>query len=282
MKRSDHIRHGVLRGFAFSPITASARSSSRSTRRSARCSSANSWRGSASAFRFCTADSARRRARRRSASSMLAHTRSGRPSFSRSRRRSFRFGMSKKRYPVRIPQFAAGIRVQESRTGSSGRSWRAKRWTEILEGMGLGGRLGRGKERQEASMYCVTLCQNISRRATGRATDEPTDQPSQNRLDIKTIPALSHLTNQPRPKFLNLLLEITRLFTFKGAPLIGKKNVKSRKNHFIHRPESRHRAIKRGRLSRRTDGSSNSEPTNPTTRTTRHFYHLSSHSRYGP
>ena len=143
----DHIRHGVLRGFAFSPITASARSSSRSTRRSARCSSANSWRGSASAFRFCTADSARRRARRRSASSMLAHTRSGRPSFSRSRRRSFRFGMSKKRYPVRIPQFAAGIRVQESRTGSSGRSWRAKRWTEILEGMGLGGRLGRGKER---------------------------------------------------------------------------------------------------------------------------------------
>ena len=52
--------------------------------------------------------------------------------------------MSKKRYPVRIPRFAAGIRAQESRTGS-GRSWWAKRWTEILEGMGLGGRLGRGK-----------------------------------------------------------------------------------------------------------------------------------------
>ena len=32
-------------------------------------------------------------------------------------------------------------------------------------------------------------------------------------LDIKTIPALSHITNQPRHKFLNLLLEITRLFT---------------------------------------------------------------------
>ena len=52
--------------------------------------------------------------------------------------------MSKKRYPVRIPRFAAGIRAQESRTGA-GRSWWAKRWTEILEGMGLGGRLGRGK-----------------------------------------------------------------------------------------------------------------------------------------
>ena len=56
------------------------------------------------------------------------------------------------------------------------------------------------------------------------------------------------------------LLEITRLFTFKGVPLIGKKNVKSRKNHFIHRPESRHRAIKRGRLSRRTDGSTIAKP----------------------
>ena len=49
-------------------------------------------------------------------------------------------------------------------------------------------------------------------------------------LDIKTIPALSHLTNQPRHKFLNLLLEITRLFTLKGVPLIGLKNVKSRKS----------------------------------------------------
>ena len=65
-------------------------------------------------------------------------------------------------------------------------------------------------------------------------------------IDIKTIPAL-HITNQPQHKFLNLLLEITRLFTLKGVPLIGKKNVKSRKNHFIHRPESRHRAIKRKR-----------------------------------
>ena len=52
--------------------------------------------------------------------------------------------MSKKRYPIRIPRFAAGIRAQESRTGA-GRSWWAKRWTQILEGMGLGGRLGRGK-----------------------------------------------------------------------------------------------------------------------------------------
>ena len=52
--------------------------------------------------------------------------------------------MSRKRYPVRIPRYAAGIRAQESRTGS-GRSWWAKEWTRRLEAMGLKGRLGRGK-----------------------------------------------------------------------------------------------------------------------------------------
>ena len=51
---------------------------------------------------------------------------------------------SRKRYPVRIPRFAAGIRAQESRTGS-GRSWWAKEWIRRLEAMGLKGRLGRGK-----------------------------------------------------------------------------------------------------------------------------------------
>ena len=50
----------------------------------------------------------------------------------------------KKRYPVRIPRFAAGIRAQESRTGG-GRSWWAREWTRRLEAMGLRGRLGRGK-----------------------------------------------------------------------------------------------------------------------------------------
>ena len=50
----------------------------------------------------------------------------------------------KKRYPVRIPRFAAGIRAQESRTGA-GRSWWAREWTHRLEAMGLRGRLGRGK-----------------------------------------------------------------------------------------------------------------------------------------
>ena len=49
----------------------------------------------------------------------------------------------KKKYPVRIPRFAAGIRAQETRGGA--RSWWAMRWTRILEGMGLGSRLGRGK-----------------------------------------------------------------------------------------------------------------------------------------
>ena len=52
--------------------------------------------------------------------------------------------MSKKRYPVRIPRYATGIRAQESRTGS-GRSWWAKEWSRRLEAMGLKGRLGRGK-----------------------------------------------------------------------------------------------------------------------------------------
>ena len=52
--------------------------------------------------------------------------------------------MSKKRYPVRIPRFAAGIRAQESRTGS-GRSWWAKRWLAAIEAMSLGARLGRGR-----------------------------------------------------------------------------------------------------------------------------------------
>ena len=52
--------------------------------------------------------------------------------------------MSKKCYPLRIPRYAAGIRAQESRTGS-GRSWWAKEWMRRLEAMGLKGRLGRGK-----------------------------------------------------------------------------------------------------------------------------------------
>lgn len=51
---------------------------------------------------------------------------------------------SRKRYPVRIPRFAAGIRAQESRTGA-GRCWWASEWTRRLEAMGLKGRLGRGK-----------------------------------------------------------------------------------------------------------------------------------------
>lgn len=50
----------------------------------------------------------------------------------------------KKRYPVRIPRYAAGIRAQEARAGG-GRSWWGRRWVETLEGMGLGSRLGRGR-----------------------------------------------------------------------------------------------------------------------------------------
>ncbi len=53
--------------------------------------------------------------------------------------------MSKKKYPVRIPRFANGIRAQESRSSAAGRSWWSRKWQQILEGMGLGARLGRGK-----------------------------------------------------------------------------------------------------------------------------------------
>ena len=52
--------------------------------------------------------------------------------------------MGHRHYPVRIPRFAAGIRAQETRAGA-GRSWWSRRWMQVLEGMGLGGRLGRGK-----------------------------------------------------------------------------------------------------------------------------------------
>ena len=53
--------------------------------------------------------------------------------------------MSKgRRYPVRIPRYAAGIRAQEPRT-SSGRSWWAREWMRRMEAMGMRGRLGRGR-----------------------------------------------------------------------------------------------------------------------------------------
>ena len=52
--------------------------------------------------------------------------------------------MSHRKYAVRVPRAAAGIRAQETRAGV-GRSWWAKRWLSTLEKMGLGARLGRGR-----------------------------------------------------------------------------------------------------------------------------------------
>jgi len=49
-----------------------------------------------------------------------------------------------KRYPVRIPRYATGIRAQETRAGSV-RSWWAREWLQRLEQMGLKGRFGRGR-----------------------------------------------------------------------------------------------------------------------------------------
>lgn len=49
-----------------------------------------------------------------------------------------------KRYPVRVPRYATGIRMQETRGGA--RCWWARRWSEALEAMGLRGRLGRGRD----------------------------------------------------------------------------------------------------------------------------------------
>ena len=82
----------------------------------------------------------------------------------------------------------------------------------------------------------------------------PTDQPSKSAAKLhQGLKRIAIRFNDRRvcPR-LKPLLEVTRLLTLKGVPLIGKKNVKSRKNHFIHRPESRQRTIKRNRA---TDGS---------------------------
>jgi len=69
--------------------------------------------------------------------------------------------VSRKRFPIRIPRFAAGIRAQESRAGG-GRSWWAQRWREALEAMGLGPRLGRGRN-YAASGQIVSLALEGSR-----------------------------------------------------------------------------------------------------------------------
>ncbi len=52
--------------------------------------------------------------------------------------------MSKRKYTVRVPKFAAGIRAQSGRIESV-RSWWAMRWRTVMENMGLGARLGRGR-----------------------------------------------------------------------------------------------------------------------------------------
>lgn len=50
----------------------------------------------------------------------------------------------KRQYPARVPRFAAGIRLQETR-GQLARSWWVRRWLASLEAMNLGARAGRGR-----------------------------------------------------------------------------------------------------------------------------------------
>ena len=49
-----------------------------------------------------------------------------------------------RKYPPRIPRFAAGIRAQGQHPAGR-RAWWVRRWTAALESMHLGSRLGRGK-----------------------------------------------------------------------------------------------------------------------------------------
>ena len=53
--------------------------------------------------------------------------------------------MSRRHYPVRIPQSALGIRAQELRTLTR-KAWWARRWIAAIEALRLGPRLGRGRQ----------------------------------------------------------------------------------------------------------------------------------------
>ncbi|MBO7721036.1 MAG: SWIM zinc finger family protein [Kiritimatiellae bacterium] len=68
--------------------------------------------------------------------------------------------MGKKSYPVRIPLYAAGIRAQESRAGG-GRSWWSREWMRRLEGMGLKGRLGRGRNYAASGQVLSMTVENV-------------------------------------------------------------------------------------------------------------------------
>lgn len=53
--------------------------------------------------------------------------------------------MSKKKYPLRIPRYACGIRMQEPR-GKTNKIWWAERWHKTIEAMRTdGARLGKGR-----------------------------------------------------------------------------------------------------------------------------------------
>ena len=76
--------------------------------------------------------------------------------------------MSKsRRYPVRVPRYATGIRMQETRGGA--RCWWARRWSEALEAMGLKGRMGRGRDYAVRGHYSHVVIMGGDELAAGTA-----------------------------------------------------------------------------------------------------------------
>ena len=69
--------------------------------------------------------------------------------------------MGKKKFPVRQPRYAAGIRLQEPR-GAASRTWWAKRWMETLAEKDLAGRFGRGRAyAMSGQVISVRLCGTV-------------------------------------------------------------------------------------------------------------------------
>lgn len=92
-----------------------------------------------------------------------------------------------KHFPIRIPQYAQGIRAQELRAGVS-RSWWAKKWMAAIEGMGLGSRLGRARN-YAASGQTVELVIGTNPHAIEQSNNRTIKQSSSVRCEAKVLGA---------------------------------------------------------------------------------------------